>query len=656
MSSLYETDIVTSATPLETEFPGVHPRIYITRPRLDLLKERLSQPVYAAFLERIRAQAAHASAQAQAGYIGDPRGIGCGLANTTAMHALTGEPQFLHDAISTLQTLCNEPNWGHSLTYGHWAHGISLAYDWLYHDLPADLRDHVAKTLLTRALSVMEFWFSYGDFTPTAYACNHTAVISCGLISSGSAIWGHLPGAGRILRFTLEKLRLMAQALGPDGASAEGLAYGQYYIDFYLKSLIQARDLCGVDLLSNSQFLRNYPNFMIYSSLARNAWSPTSTFMQFGDNNGSHWYGPDVALRLLASVFKNPHAQHLALAAAQAKICADNSAYLLPLWHDPAITPKPLDSLPKSRHFDDKDIVILRAPNGWETDASVFGFKCGPNSGHHASQNYRHNIAGGHMHPDAGHILLHAHSHWLLVDDGYPKKKTAFQNSLLVNGDGQTGEGGDWFEDLQMRMGKAEGRILTFTPAAAPTSDTPPAADAHDIIIGDLCPAYDNIHKLKRLLRHVLFIHPDIWVIVDEMQAHAPTTIQLRFHGAAPFQPYAPQAWQVTNKSARLTLHALSDAPLHCEAFVDQIKGLNTVHKDHPLDALSLSNANPAKSTLFVTVLQTHTSDTQGPRYVPTLSGTHRLTLTLIGQDKNISVSITPGSPIESLPIFKINP
>ena len=25
--------------------------------------------------------------------------------------------------------------WNASLPYGHWAHGIAVAYDWLYHDL-----------------------------------------------------------------------------------------------------------------------------------------------------------------------------------------------------------------------------------------------------------------------------------------------------------------------------------------------------------------------------------------------------------------------------------------------------------------------------------------------------------------------------------------
>jgi hypothetical protein len=644
MSALYQTDIITSATPLETDYAGIHPRIYTSPARLQIIRDRLSLPAYTAFLNRIRTQADNAAKQVGAGFIGDPRGLGCGLANIAGMYALTRDPHYLHNAKETLQALCNESNWGHSLIYGHWAHGVSIAYDWLYDELEPGLRDKVARTLLDRANKVMDAWFSYGDFSPTAYACNHAAVISCGLMSSGCAIWGHIAGAGRVIRFTLEKLRLMAQALGPDGASAEGLAYGQYYIDFFLKSLIQAHELGGVDLLSTTPFVRNYPDFLIYSSLGSNAWSRTSTFMQFGDNNGSHWYGPDVHLRLTAARFKNPHAQYLATQTAQAQINADSSAFLLPFWHDPSLVPKPLDPLPTAHHFQDKDIAILRS--GWGASATVFGFKSGPNSGHHAAQNYRHNIAGGHMHPDAGHILLHAHGDWLLVDDGYPKKMTAYQNSILVDNTGQTGESGDWFEDLQIRMGKPEARILTFR-----------ANPSHDIVIGDLAPAYDNKHKLTRLLRHILYLKPDVWVIVDEAQAANPTTFQLRFHAPAPFVQLPAGAWRITRPTGSLTLDALSPTPITVHGFVDQIKGLNTVHSDHNLDALGIANQAPQASTLFVTMLQTHPSSQQAATFKPTLTqntpGSYKLELA--GNSITLSITLNPGQRNPATPIFVLD-
>ncbi len=641
MTSLYQSDIVTSATPLETDFPGVHPRLYTTQARLAIVRERMAQPVYAAFLTRIQAQADHAARQASAGFIGDPRGIGCGLANTAAMYVLTRDAQHLESAKNTLQTLCQENEWGHSLIYGHWAHGVSLAFDWLHDDLDVPLREQIARTLLTRANRVMDFWFSYGDFSPTAYACNHAAVISAGLMSSGCAIWGHIAGAGRIVRFTLEKLRLMAQALGKDGASAEGLAYGQYYIDFFLKSLVQAHDLCGVDLISGNQFLQNYPNFLLYSSLPREVWSPTSTFMHFGDTNGSHWYGPDVHLRLIAGKFNNPHAQYLAIQTAQAHVNGDSSAFLLPFWHDPSVTPKPSDSLPTAHHFDDKDIAILRS--GWGPKATVFGFKSGPNSGHHASRNYRHNISGGHMHPDAGHVLLHAHGDWLLIDDGYPKKMTAYQNTILVNGTGQTGELGDWFEDLQMRMGKPEGRILTFE-----------SHPSHDIVIGDLCPAYEPVHKLSRLLRHVLYIKPDLWIIVDEARAQKPTSFQLRFHAAGPFTPLANSGWRVARPAGSLTLHALSPTPITAEPFTDQIKGLNSVHGDHAISALGIANAAPATSALFVTVLQAHASSAKDAPLIPTLTGAGPCVLKLTSSLISLTITLTPGQQNPAVPVFTL--
>ena len=58
------------------------------------------------------------------------------------------------------------------------------------------------------------------------------------------------------------------------------------------------------------------------------------------------------------------------------------------------------------------------------------------------------------MCPDAGAFQIHSYGDWLIVDDGYQPKNTNQQNTLIVNGYGQTGEGGEWFETTDLRLQK----------------------------------------------------------------------------------------------------------------------------------------------------------------------------------------------------------
>jgi hypothetical protein len=646
INKLYESDLINSATPLETVYAGVHPRLYCRGEQIAVLRGRLSdpayKPIYKPMFDRLARQAASAVARTGKPLTGDTRGVGCGLASLAAMYRLTGEHQYLDAATTTLHALCGQSAWGHSLVFGHWAHGAAVAYDWLYHDLDNISRQEIAKTLIDRANHVVRHWNSYGDFSPTAYACNHMGVIGAGLMSIGCATWGEIEGAGKVVRLMLEKLRLMSGALGEDGASAEGLAYGQYYMDFYLKGITLADELCAVDFFADNKFLINYPRFMIHASLGHDHWAPDATFMQFGDSSGHHWYGPDMHLRKLASRYRDGHAQSLANRISDAGLNGDSSSFLSLMWHDPTVQPAPIDRLEPHRHLVDKDIVLLRSD--WSGSATVFGFKCGPNSGHRA-RGYRQNIAGGHMHPDAGHVLLHAQGDWLLIDDGYPKKMTQYQNTALVNGIGQTGEGGDWFEDLEMRRGKPEAYIASYK-----------SQPGYDAITGNAAPSYEPAAGLTRFLRHVLYLRPDVWVLVDEFEAAAPSLFQQRFHGGAAFEPAADGAFAVKGKRAMLTLHPLGPTAIACGAFVEKVKGLNAAHPDHELPALAVSNTEESSRATFVTVLEVGSVTEGRARWKPRLTTSDKgLFLELsAGVAVGWKVQIHTGRPADSGAVFEV--
>ena len=643
MPSLYETDIVNSATPLEIRFAGVHPRMYLTRDGIDALKSKLTRQPWAGFLERVIVQA---EARVKGGLPrdchSDVRGYGCGLANLAVACVLTDKPEYLATAKSLLTAMCSIADWGHDLIYGHWAHGVALAYDWLYDKLDDPLRQTIRETLLDRTMSVVRHWHSYADAAPNGFTWNHTAVPHAGMFAAGCAIWGDIDGVGRILRMNQEKLRLMVGALGCDGASAEGLAYGQYHQDFLLKSMVLADQLLGEDHFTDCDFLRNYSVFITQCALPRAGWKGQSVFMQFGDNDGPHWYGPDTHLRIIASRYRDERAQWFAdVVAATPGSSGEGSAYFNLLFYDPAVGVCPQDDLPTFHHLKDKDIVFMRS--GWHDRAALLGIHCGPSQGHHAIRKFRNNVAGGHMHPEAGSVLLHAGGEWLINDAGYTQKFTSYRNTLLVNGVGQTGEGATWFEDLEMRRGKPEGCIRLAHHG-----------DSWDYVIADAANAYEHAAKLRRFLRHVVFIKPDAWLVIDEIDAEADSTFDLRFHGVNGFAQGENGAWVSRNKAMAVAVTPLGPTPFDVKAMVTKAKGASSNHPDREQQTLAVTNARRAKSALFVTAVHPYRAD-GGPAVTPTLSNAvDGLLIDLQSDARRVRVRIAPRQADPSTPIIAV--
>jgi hypothetical protein len=644
MTTIAETDIINSATPLEMRFAGVHPRLYASAEEIDALRGKCAREPWAGFLQRVRARADAAVRRGRPapGAGDDLRGVGCGTVHLAVACRLTGEPQYLAAIREVLAEMAAREDWTASLQYGHWAHGAALAYDWLYEELGDELRDAVRGALHRHTERVFRSWGNYENAYPTTYAWNHSAVVHGGLLAASCALWGDVEGPGRWLRMGLEKLRLMTDALGEDGASAEGLAYGQYHADFLLKSMWLGEQLLGLDTLTDSAFFRNFPYYLLYNMLPRPGWSPNSTFLYLSDTNGAHWYGPDSHLRLVARRYRDGHAQWLADETARAGVNGESSCFLNLLWYDETVAPEPPDELPTLRHFTDKDLVLLR--NGWDDDAAVAALKCGPSNGHHASRRYRNNVGGGHMHPDAGHMVLHAGGDWLLIDDGYTKKFTAYQNTVLVNGIGQLGEGATWFEDLEFRRGHPEGRILRAE-----------AGETLDYVIADAAPPYQPEARLRKFLRHLLYLKPDVWVLVDELEAEEPSTFEQRFHAPRPFIPAGESSWAMTADRGALRLTALGSTPCQGRPFVDQLKGAHGGHHpDYPLDALAVANTAPLRRAVFVTLLHAHPAGEE-PHVSATLEELEsELLLTLEHPEGATRLHLYPGQADPARAIYRV--
>lgn len=640
MPTAAETDVIHSASQLEMHYEGVHPRLYANAEQLDAIRAKVDREPYADFLRRVRV---HADSQLDHKVpvkdLGDDtRGTGCALTHIVAAYRFTGEQKYLDAVHRYLEGMNQRETWTTSLMLGHWGHGAALAYDWLYHDLDPVIREATCKSLYKHAKTHFDYLTSYTSATPTAYAWNHLAVSHLGMFIAALAVWGDIENVGPILRLGTEKTRIMVDSLGPDGASSEGLAYGQYHNDFFMRTMVLCDQLMGMNLFDGCEFFQNYPMFMHYSSLQKNAWSHRQVFMQLGDSNGQTWCGPDTQLRKVASRFRDGRAQWLADTISSAGMASDNAVFLNLLWHDETVKPVPPTDLPTLHHLSDKDIVMGRS--GWDGGEATYAFKCGPNSGHHANRRYRQDVSGGHMHPDAGHFILHAGGQWLIVDDGYHKKFTKHQNTIMVNGIGQVGEGYTWFEDLEIRRGHPEGRILHTS-----------TSDKLDIAIGDAAPVYMREAKLTKYLRHVLYVKPDVWVIVDELAAEEPSTFEALWHLAAKPTRVDENVWKLNNNGAGLMISALGPTAMQSRLFTDVAPGASGNHGDESYETLAISNASPAKEAINVTVMHSFATAGQSTFEATLTKQGDGLLLTLTRDGKVTKLNLKPSQSGPSTPI-----
>jgi len=594
-------DVIDSATPLEMGLAHQRPRLFLSPARLAFLRSAIAGAPYDGFLGQVRAFAdVRMTTEPPDWTRGDIRGHGCALPHLALMFLLTDDARYRRRALEMVRAAAAAGAAG--LGHGHFLAGAAIAYDWLHTSLSADERTEFSDILFAGGTHAFEDIALYRRWTSSILTCNHLPVEMCGITAAGCALYGEKPHVSRWLRLCVEKSRVMAQALGDDGASHEGIGYGQYYNEFFVKTLLLVKELMGVDLFPDCAYLRHLPLFYLHSSISREAWTPQANLINFGDGVRYNWYGPDSHLRVLAACYRDPLAQWLADQHQLAGTAAISSSFLNLTHHDPTVPSEAPGSLPRSRRFADKDMVYQRS--GWGTGEAFLAFRCGPHFGHHVLHRYTGEIGGGHMQANNGTVYLIAGGDCLLSGDGYFSKFTAHGNTLRLNGIGQEGEGGEWFESLTLRREQRGPRIL----ADRLESDC-------EYVIGDLAPAYPAALEIRRLLRKVIYLRPATWVIVDEIETARPVTAEARFHSDFPFAAEG-RSWRAsgTRFALRLTAGGITNWTPRTEVQAGAHPN-GTVTHHYPV--LSLETGPCVRSAL-VTLLEVLPASGPGPG-APTL-------------------------------------
>lgn len=583
--------IITSLSPLENQLRGLHPRLHGDAAWWEAMRSKLQTEPWAGFWARVKHLAeGELKRSVPKAYVGD-RWWGSRLPVIAMAYRFTGDRRFLELARGQMITQASQLDRDSGLSGGHVLYGTATAYDWLYHDLTEDERALIRSGLHHRGSAMYRALNDAGAWHAMIYTCNHFPVNLAGLVAAAGAIYGEAPDVAAWLRLGVEKARLMKQALGPDGATQEGIGYGQYYLEFYLELLDLLRGLVGEDIFAEHPFLQNTAKFHLYSAQGRNSWAERAWLVCLGDGVRYAWYGPDYMMRRLASEYRDGVAQWFANETHASGVTRDQAPHLALFWHDETVQPVHAQTLPTMHHFKDLDVVLGRS--GWDGDENVYAFKCGPHFGHYALKHYAHDIGGGHMHPDAGHLVIVAQGDALLADDGYTFKTTHLHNTAIVNGVGQTGEGQEWFEGLELRRLKRGPRILSAT-------HTP----TEDVIVADVAPAYEPGAGLQKFIRRVKFARPGVWIVVDEFEALRASTFELFWHTAFQFEAAGNHAFTARGEKNAMRLTTVMPEAVTSRTFTQEVFHVDRATRQPDLGTLVIANAASARAARFVTVIE----------------------------------------------------
>lgn len=544
-SSTYSTITVT-IQPLSAAmapYMNVHPRLFLDQNKINQLKAAiLPGGTHVSIWNQIKAQADVLVNTPPPAYYIDPypgdsweRDTADRTVNLAMAYVLSGEVKYFNAAKAYALASMSYPTWGREplkntdLAAAHQLLSLAIVYDWLYNDLDAVTRDHIKHTLeahgnemyLKASGQPFEGKTNYTKvYWTEGYLQNHLWVSLGGLTAAAVAIFDEGINTQPWLEYAIGKFDKVLQYLPDDGASQEGYPYWQYGVEYLLNYGEIAQKFFGINIYQNNMWLKNASQYAAYMSLPKNSWKSDLNHINFADDAKANWYGPDMSLRLLAGKYSDGLAQWLAGQIDTANIESDNVRYANMLWYDPSVPETSNSTLPTLHLFDDLGIVSARSD--WSGNESMVAFKSGPSIGHKALHlNNSEPIEDwgvAHAHPDANHFMIFGNGEWLIRDDGYADKRTSNHNTLTINGVGQLGEGAQFLKNIPMQSVKSEPTIVKAEWNVS-----------YDYMLGDATQAYDSGLGLKKYKRHLIYMKPDILVVVDDIEVDSPKNLELRF-------------------------------------------------------------------------------------------------------------------------------
>lgn len=393
-------------------------------------------------------------------------------------------------------------------------HRLARGYDWAYGALSEDDRRVVRAMLLRRATDAWKSWeVREGVGHLNQPYSSHGNRTWHKLAENATATFGETPESEMYLRYAVTKFFAAYPAWSDDdGGWHEGLSYFAGYMSKAAWWMDFSKSALGIDGFKKP-FFAHFADYPLYTA------PPGTPDMGFGDLSSGR---PGRSWSFMNFFVRRTQNPYWAWWLDAWKIPSEPDEPVLDfLWGSaPPVTPKPPADLPPSKVFRGTGIAVLNA-NLLDAAGNVqLRFKSSPMG------------RWSHGHDPHNAFTLNAYGQALLVNNVYRDLygspfhakwvwSTRAQNAVLVNGEGQ-----------KPRSADLGGRIVKWD-----------FQNGFDYVVGDATASYEG--RLKRALRHVLFVKPDVIVIADELEAPKPSTFQWMLH--------AHQAFDVDESGQRLT-------------------------------------------------------------------------------------------------------
>ena len=389
-------------------------------------------------------------------------------------------------------------------------------------------------------------------------------------VVEGSIVFYHdTPDAKDWLEYTLHLMWNTYPAWGSaDGGWHEGPGYWGAYIGMMTRNVYGFGPLGK--LWKKKPFFQNTGYFGLYGV------PPYAKQKPFGDGHGGGTgAGHGDILYSLASLHDNPYFRWYA------EVWGRRFSYGPERFmaYRPDLTPTPPVDLPQSRVFPNIGLVGMHSGLADPTGSVQMLFRSDPYgsvSHNHASQNaFAINAFGEALAISSGYYQQYGcphHAQWTW--------ETKAHNSITIDGKGQ-----------RKRSRASQGRIARFWEDGDIT-----------YAMGDATAAYEG--RLERFHRHVVFLRPDTFVIVDDIAAAKPVSAEWWLHARSEMAiDKAKRTAAITSGDARLITRFVEPESL---TFSQTDKFPVTPHKPDSPNQWHLTVVPTQKTAAprFVTVLR----------------------------------------------------
>lgn len=414
-------------------------------------------------------------------------------------YLFTGDARFAEEAKRRLLHFMTWDVDGPSSVYWPTELGMDIAehaprsFDWIYDTLDEEERAMCLEVLGKRIRQVNEMHRGR-PFEARPFSSHPGRMI--GFAVEGSLILAHaIEDAADWLEYTLQVLWSVYPAWGGhEGGWHEGISYWGSYMR-RMTQVVAELDRLGIPL-KDKPFFRNTGDFGLYAAY------PNRPTRAFGDG---YEYGVGASYGHLMHVFASLYDDPYYMWYAEQLETVPSGPGALTVWN-PALTGRAPVGLPQSKAFFDVGWVAMHSDMAAPDENILFLMQASPYG------------AISHNHANQNAFVVEAYGEALAISSGYyqtyadPHHRewvwhTKAHNCILVNGEGQ-----------DIRSAASRGHLV----AHAEHGDWAYA-------LGDATEAYGG--RLEKALRHVVFIRPNIIVIVDDLAtAGDPATFQWLLH------------------------------------------------------------------------------------------------------------------------------